>query len=256
MRDSFEKLKTTWQTLGREDPLWAIVSVDGKRGGKWDLQEFLALGERDVREFHALLQRQTGAPDRLNRVLDFGCGVGRLSRAWGNRANSVVGVDISKPMVERGNELLADMNNVRLQVNEADDLSSFKSDTFDLVFSHACLQHMPWKLASGYIREFGRVCAPGGWVMLSLPTRVLCSTWPARVRQKMVDMLPFGLGGTYRRWRHGSAAVFDMYYTPSDTVKATLREAGLTFLHLESDASAGEHAEGFFYLAAKPGESG
>ena len=87
--------------------------------------------------------------------------------------------------------------------------------------------------------------------MFSLPTRVLCSTWPRMVRKKIVDALPFGLGAAYRRWRHGSEAVFDMHYTPVQTVEATLTKAGLKMIHREPDQSAGEHAEGFLYIATK-----
>ena len=251
MQDQLEKLKQTWQTLGRDDPLWAIASLDSKRGGKWDVQEFFAVGDRAVDRFHASLKRETGAPDQFQHVLDFGCGVGRLSQAWAKRAKAVTGVDISRPMVERGNALLEHLPQLRLQLNEASDLACFQSNTFDLVFSHACLQHMPWSLAVGYIREFARVCAPGGIVMFSLPTRVLGTTWPRMVRKKIIDALPLGLGATYRRWRHGSAAVFDMHYTPAQTVETTMTTAGLKMICREPDQSAGENAEGFLYIASK-----
>jgi SAM-dependent methyltransferase len=252
MQEPLDKLKETWQTLGQEDPLWAIASVEGKRGGKWDVPEFLEVGERAVNDFHALLKREVGAPDRFRHVLDFGCGVGRLSHAWAKRAEAVTGVDISKPMVERGTALLRDVANLRLQLNEASDLACFQSGTFDLVFSHACLQHMPWSLAAGYIKEFARVCSPGGWVVFSLPARVLDSTWPRMVRQKLVDLLPFGLGSVYRRWRHGSAAVFEMHFTPTRTVEAALKAAGLRVLRCEPDQSAGPNAEGHLYIASQP----
>jgi SAM-dependent methyltransferase len=248
MDDSLEKLKQTWQTLGTEDPLWAISSLPGKRGGKWDVGEFLAVGESDVEQFHELLRRTVGAPERFERVLDFGCGVGRLTCAWARRADSVIGVDISKPMVERGNALLQAFPNVRLQVNEADDLACFEPSSFDLVFSHACLQHMPWKLAAGYIREFGRVCSPGGWVMFTVPFRPVSATWHYWIRRRLVDALPFGLGGAYRRWRHGSAAVFDMYYTPPERVAEAVAAGGLQLLRREPDRSGGD---GFFYIGRK-----
>ncbi len=251
MQDPLEKLKETWQTLGREDPLWAVASVDGKRGGKWTVEEFLATGEQAMPYFLEPLKRYGKAPDRFRHVLDFGCGVGRLSLAWAKRADRVTGVDISSPMVERGNALLASLGNVHLQLNEANDLACFPSSTFDLVFSHACLQHMPWSLAQPYLREFGRVCAPGGWVMFSLPTRALSSTRSIRLRQQLVDLLPFGLGQAYRRWRLGVGAVFEMHFTPAHVVEETLSGAGLKLLHKQRDESAGHNAEGSLYLFGK-----
>jgi ubiquinone/menaquinone biosynthesis C-methylase UbiE len=205
-----------------------------------------------LQHYLQLLKTCGGAPGHFQRVLDFGCGVGRLSVAWAKRAELVSGVDISSPMVERGRALLASVPNVQLQVNEAGHLACFKDNTFDVVFSHACLQHMPWLLAAGYLKEFARVCAPGGWVIFSLPARVLSSTWGPRLRQKAVDLLPFGLGRRYRHWRHGSEAVFEMHYTSPESVERVLSDAGLKVLRREPDNSAGEQAESFVYLAGKP----
>jgi hypothetical protein len=45
---SFEQVRADWTRLGAEDPLWAVLVADGKRGGRWDVEEFLALGRTDV----------------------------------------------------------------------------------------------------------------------------------------------------------------------------------------------------------------
>jgi ubiquinone/menaquinone biosynthesis C-methylase UbiE len=252
METELERLKQTWQVLGRDDPLWAIASVEGKRSGKWDVAEFLAAGERDVEQFAALLKRHAAVPDCFAHVLDFGCGVGRLARGWARRASQVTGVDISAPMIERGRAMMADMPNIRLVVNEAEDLACFQSNTFDVVFSHVCLQHIPWDLAAGYLREFARVCAPGGWVVFDLPSRRLSASWGPALRQRMVEGLPFGLSRVYRRWRHGTEAIFDMHFTPPEAVAATVSAAGLSLVHRELDHSAGATVEGYVYIFAKP----
>src|SRR5687768_12932320 len=43
-----EHLRRVWQTLGRDDPMWAVLSHADKRGGRWDPEEFLATGEVEV----------------------------------------------------------------------------------------------------------------------------------------------------------------------------------------------------------------
>src|SRR5947199_285592 len=45
---SFEQVRADWTRLGAEDPLWAVLVEDGKRGGRWDVDDFLALGRADV----------------------------------------------------------------------------------------------------------------------------------------------------------------------------------------------------------------
>ena len=38
--DDFADLQSTWEDLAKQDPLWAILSVPAKKGGKWNLEEF------------------------------------------------------------------------------------------------------------------------------------------------------------------------------------------------------------------------
>src|SRR5207237_1397651 len=71
---ALDRLRSTWESLGRDDPLWAVLSDPDRRGGRWDLAEFLDTG----REHAALIRRMVDGAGRSlgGRVLDFGCGVG------------------------------------------------------------------------------------------------------------------------------------------------------------------------------------
>lgn len=250
MSSKLEELRSTWQSLGLEDPLWAVLSHPDKRGGRWDLAEFLATGERDVQHYHALICRVARPSVPYCHLLDFGCGIGRLVRPWSALARQVTGVDISAAMLERAKSVLADKNNVRLVLNEKSDLACFADGEFDAVFSLVALQHMPWSLASGYIREFARICQPGGIVAFQLPIRAQASQ-RAALRQKVVDHLPFGLSRVYRRLRHGSSTVFEMHCTPHPVVEETAAKAGLNLVHREPDSSAGSQIESAFYIFRK-----
>lgn len=251
MNTSFENVKDTWRRLGQDDPFWAVVTWNAKRGGRWDPEEFFQTGEDDIRRYCTLLLEYAHAAAPFQHVLDFGCGVGRLSLAWSKRAQQVTGVDVSAPMLDKAQELLRDVPNVRFVLNEAADLRVLPDAQFDVVASHICLQHMPWPIASQYLLEFGRICQPGGHVAFQLPTRKLRSDWGALIRKRIVEALPFGLGKAYRRWRHRTDAVLEMYYTPAERVLAVASEAGLSLRHQEPDRSAGESTEGFIYVFAK-----
>ena len=41
---SFEQVKRDWTELGAQDPLWAVHVATDKRGGRWDVDDFLATG--------------------------------------------------------------------------------------------------------------------------------------------------------------------------------------------------------------------
>jgi SAM-dependent methyltransferase len=253
---AFDELKQTWRQLGAEDPLWAVLSTDGKEGGKWNLDEFLATGEGDVALYHGLIRQHAGAPDQLGDVLDFGCGVGRLVLAWSRRARTATGVDISATMIENATRILERAPNARAVLNERPDLGQFPDGSFDVVATHICLQHIPPQYVPAYIREFGRICRPGGAVAFQLPSRHLQIDHLSRIKRWIVEHLPFGLGDSYRRWKRGSVARFDVYSLPTDQVVAAASAGGLQLAHQEPDRSAGASIESFIYVFTKPGGSG
>lgn len=242
------RIKSVWETLGKEDPLWAVISWPERRRGRWTLEEFLATGETDVQLYRGLLRRRANAPDRFHHVLDFGCGVGRLSRLWALHADRVTGVDISAPMLDQARQIAGHLPGVSFSLNEGERLQDLGTGEFDLVFSHICLQHMPWSLAQGYIREFARVCERSGWVVFQLPARPDPAERAGAWRRRLIDCLPFGLGAAWRKWRHGSSAVFDVCYTPPDVVRQAAGAVGLELVHAEPNADAGTNTEGFIYI--------
>lgn len=251
MQSYLRQLTHTWEELGRQDPLWAVVSHADKRGGRWNIAEFMETGEQAVSYYSDLISNHAQRNDTFSHVLDFGCGVGRITRAWSKRSRNVTGVDISAPMLELAKQNLAGQRNVDFVLNLRDDLQTFDSEAFDLVFSVICLQHMPFALAAKYIGEFARVCQRGGIVAFQLPSRAPRSSWQAKLRKTIVESLPYGMARLYRRWRHGSTVVFDMYYTPGQLVEQTAATAGLMLIHREPDRAAGAGTEGFFYIFRK-----
>jgi SAM-dependent methyltransferase len=168
---SIDVLRRDWDELAEEDALYAILSDDVEhRGGRWKLDEFFATGEREV---HDVLERAAwlGLPRRRDRALDFGCGVGRLTRALSHAFTEAVGVDVSPVMVDRARELNRDRRNLTFEVNAAPDLARFPDASFDFVYSSKVLQHMPSpRVACGYVAEFVRIVRPDGLAVFQLWT--------------------------------------------------------------------------------------
>ncbi len=166
-----ERLKTNWEAFGRDDPLWAVLTEPTARGGRWDLDEFLARGEHEVAAALAELD-QLGASPVRGRALDFGCGVGRLTQALADRFERCDGVDIAGSMIAEARRVNRRGDRVQYHVNDAPDLELFASGTFDFVLSFIVLQHMEPRYATGYIAEFLRVLKPGGVAMFQVPAGV------------------------------------------------------------------------------------
>lgn len=84
--------------------MWAVVSEPTRRFGGWDEREFFATGETEVAEILAR-GHELGVPRSTHDALEFGCGLGRITRALAARYDRVVGVDISTEMLERARAL-------------------------------------------------------------------------------------------------------------------------------------------------------
>ena len=42
---SLERHRQDWEHLAETDPLWAVLTHPGRKGGRWDVDEFFATGE-------------------------------------------------------------------------------------------------------------------------------------------------------------------------------------------------------------------
>jgi SAM-dependent methyltransferase len=100
------------------------------------------------------------------RVLDFGCGIGRISGALAARDARVVGVDVSPGMIATAR---ARHPGVRFETVAGIDLASFADDAFDLVLLVDVLPYVVRGGGDGAATLFGetaRVLAPGGRIVV------------------------------------------------------------------------------------------
>jgi cyclopropane fatty-acyl-phospholipid synthase-like methyltransferase len=96
------------------------------------------------------------------RVLEIGCGVGRLLRPLAGRVARAVGVDLSAAMLALAREYCDGVPNVELKLTDGG-LDFLPAGAFDFVFSHIVFQHIPRKAyAERYFRDAFRVLVPGG----------------------------------------------------------------------------------------------
>jgi SAM-dependent methyltransferase len=102
------------------------------------------------------------ADPRSRRLLEIGCGLGRLMRPLSRECGEIHGVDISDEMIARARQWLAGIPHAHVHV-AANDLSAFASASFDLVYSYAVFHHIPdRRFVYQYLDEAFRVLKPGG----------------------------------------------------------------------------------------------
>lgn len=168
---SFRSTSESWEYLAQRDPLWAINSTPEGRGGKWDTSRFFATGLDQIDRSFAYLERRGCLPGRFETALDFGCGVGRLSRALASRFRRVIAVDVSPTMLALGRELNAETPQIAFTLNQNPDLRVIESASISFAYSYVVLQHIPPRESLTYISEIMRVLEPEGVAMFQVPTR-------------------------------------------------------------------------------------
>jgi FkbM family methyltransferase len=229
-----DRLRRVWETLGRDDPLWAVLSQADKRGGRWDPDEFLATGHIEIEAQLAALA-PSGYPSGRELALDFGCGAGRLTRALAAHFEHVIGIDVSASMVDAATRLNADVGGIEFRVNPSPRLDDVADASVDFVFSHITLQHIPAALAAGYVGEFFRVLAPGGAVVFQF-----VDDNDESLRGRIFGIAPNRWLNPLRRilWRRRD--VFEMHTLPESLLRELLRRhPDLRLVGAADDSSAG-----------------
>lgn len=240
-------LKRSWEAFGREDPMWAVLTEPSRKGRRWDPQQFLATGEREIDELFGELDA-FGISVGRDRALDFGCGAGRLTQALADRFDRCEGVDIAASMVAEAERLNRHGDRVRYHVNPVADLTLFAAETFDFVVSYLVLQHMEPRYAKRYIAEFIRVLKVGAVAVFSLPTGRLLAA-PLRASS--------GPPGAPDRDHTApspddpEAPVMEMHGIGADDVESLLIAAGARIERRIPDNRAGPGVEGYRYVARR-----
>lgn len=241
---SLKRLQRTWDALGQQDPLWAVLSHQDKRGNRWRLEEFMATGQDEIREVLAYARcRRPELP--MVRALDFGCGVGRLSQALAEHFEQVCGVDVAPSMLARARELNRHGNRCTYYLNETTDLSLFADGEFDFVYSNITLQHMHPALAAAYISELCRVLSDRGLLIFQLPAELKPGRFGlllVRLR-RAADLI---VNRTLRK-----SPIMDMYGTPPRKVFELVADAGARVLDSQENQHAGPGWTSYRYCVAR-----
>jgi len=168
-------MRSFWDKKARENPMYYISSY--RPYDQQDPQEFWKWGEKLAEQFLGESEIPFTGEER---VLEIGCGMGRMTSLFARRFGHVTGVDVSEEMIALARENLRGVGNVSLDVGNGSDLSAYGDASFDFVFSYIVLQHIPdANITQYYIQEMGRVLHPGGFAYFQ------CNNMKWTLRERM-----------------------------------------------------------------------
>ncbi len=202
----------------------------------WNQKEFFETGSKEISE---LLEKTKQIHFERGRALDFGCGLGRLSRALADHFEQVIGVDISKRMIDLAIQYNDDCKNCKFYLNETADLKAFEDDYFDLIYSARTLQHIEPEYSKNYLIEFLRILSPNGLLVFQLPSE----------RQGVKRFMQKGIHATNSvRTKISSGPVMEMYGIRQDEVKALILKEKGKLIKIEDSTNAPGWTDFFYYV--------
>jgi ubiquinone/menaquinone biosynthesis C-methylase UbiE len=110
-----------------------------------------------------------------SNILDVGCGPGGITADLAKIAakGQTVGVDNSEGVIELAKAAFSDVPNLKFQVGDATDLKDFADNSFDIIHSHQMLIHCSSPAPVKILKEFYRICKPGGFIAVRDTSRTI-----------------------------------------------------------------------------------
>jgi ubiquinone/menaquinone biosynthesis C-methylase UbiE len=120
----------------------------------------------DILGYQPLIAEMKCSLDRSAKILDYGCGGGKVSRRLvGAGFENIIGVDISETMIERARESTSSEKIEFLKISN--NKMSFSSDTFDAAICCYVFINTPTRSdISAISNELFRTIKPGGFLYL------------------------------------------------------------------------------------------
>ncbi len=118
------------------------------------------------------------------KVLDLGCGNGRLLEILKNKEIDYFGIDISEKLIEMTKEKYPGAKFQRADVFNL----PFANNFFDKIYAIRIFHHIPsQKLRLQFLKEARRVLKPGGFLILTV-----WNVWSPKYRKNLLGLIKYG----------------------------------------------------------------
>lgn len=190
-------VQATWEHLGATEPHWSVLTADKFRRTHiaQHSDDFYRTGETNVQTLWRTLARNGVDASNYQVCLEYGCGLGRVTRWLAPRFSRVHGYDISRAHLQGAARYFEEqgVGNVDLHhISAPADLG--RLERADLVYSVIVLQHNPPPIIEMIIAALLDSLNPGGAAFFQVPTyqrgyRFVCAEYLAqREGQREMEM--------------------------------------------------------------------
>lgn len=166
-------IQQVWTKLGAEEPHWSVVSTSDFKASNItnSIESFKKTGQSEAYNLRRLLARLNLVLPSSPVALEYGCGVGRVTRWLTEFCAHVYGVDVSKNHLLLAEKYLKDElrdNFSFIHVNNFGDIDALPN--FDLLYSKIVPQHNPPPVIAKILEILLMKLNTGGIGVVQIPT--------------------------------------------------------------------------------------
>ena len=261
LADGVHDTDAEWEKWGSRDPYFGVLTHDRYRSTVLTAaayNDFFESGRLHANQVLASCRRHFGVAFDPQRVLDFGCGVGRVLIPFSEVCATVVGTEVSGSMLAEARRNCARFGVTNAELLLADDTLRAVEGEFDLVHSTIVLQHIESERGLDLIARLVERIAPGGGAAIHvtygrdygrcrygrpLPDAPERSSPPSlyrRVRSVVRGAIRPAVRAPERPRDAGGDPVMMMYHYDLSRIAYIFHAAGATEFHAEFTDHGGE----------------
>ncbi len=165
-----ERTDKEWKKFGKLCPYFGVLSDQKylpENLSTQSLDDFFESGRTHVKETIGWINDEIPGfiPERL---LDFGCGTGRLTIPFSSFAEQVVGVDVSEEMLSLARKNSLQFKRTNIDFLSLHELLEEEKEGFDLIFSFIVFQHIEKKRGEEILQRLLGLLNPNGLIIIHL----------------------------------------------------------------------------------------
>lgn len=224
VRRLWTRVRRAWESLGDERPFHSVLTDDRYLPARMSETEsqFWHSGEIEAEQIADYLADLglVKLPDAT--LLEFGCGVGRVTIPLAAVARSVIAYDISDRHLRFARERAAALGRTNIRAIAIGDSLPAEFEPCDVFYSRIVLQHNPPPIIGEILRKLIRSLARGGVGVFQVPTHYVgyrFSTGEALRASQKLDM--------------------DMHCYPQTELFSLIAEEGAKLIQVREDDAPG-----------------
>jgi len=167
----YEHISEVWSKYGKEDAFFSVLTNPAYHNDQLTAaakEDFYDTGANDAEALQIVCRRNSLELPSSHRVLELGCGVGRIGQHLAKQFREYIGVDISSEHLALARDRFAELklNNTALNLLSVELQGERR---FDVFYSVIVLQHNPPPIMVRLLNTFLGRLNPGGIAFFQVP---------------------------------------------------------------------------------------